>query len=87
MKIWCDNCKGMGNKHEWHERLMKWELNGVCLSCDGKGYVVNETIEHEARVGRAFKEAIKYYNLATNYMKSDDEICSEEELLKWMGEE
>ena len=83
MKVWCETCKGVGFEIEMiYSGEDMWEGRIECDDCNGKGYTVNETIEHEARVGRAFMEAIEHYNLACGYKESESEICSVKELFE-----
>lgn len=56
MRIWCEACQGSGG-------ILKTSLQDYdgcffeCHDCGGKGYTENETIEYEARVGRAIAKA------------------------------
>lgn len=50
MKIWCETCDGTGeldNSTRFEQDTKK------CHDCNGKGYTENETLNHEAKVGRA----------------------------------
>ena len=55
MKIWCEKCEGTGEVIGFGFIDIDETGEGYfdCPNCNGKGYTENETIEHEARVGRA----------------------------------
>lgn len=80
MKIYCEPCRGSG--------VFKSGLGPImCANCEGKGYTVNETIEHEARVGRAtikaYENNLKLHEWDTIAERVDYVAWDVESLLDW----
>ena len=46
MKIWCETCEGK-------KKIWIGSNSWYCPDCEGLGYTENETIENQAKVGRA----------------------------------
>lgn len=78
MKIWCSTCEGTGELDAFGYDVCD------CQECNGKGYTENETIEHEARVGRA---TIKWFNSGRTVESFGIEIWSPRGLVEWAENE
>lgn len=80
MRIWCETCYGSGIIGSKHNFGTGFE---TCADCSGKGYAENETIEYEARVGRAtmmwFENDLSMYDT-----ENDVAIHSVESLVDWV---
>ena len=86
MNIWCQDCCGSGeciiddydcSGHFFGEKEVE------CTSCGGYGYIKNEAIEYEARIGRGIINAKKtHVSIPLQY--TDDFVNQEtiDELLR-----
>ena len=58
MKVWCEKCKGSGDKeYDWENG----EVVKTCDVCSGDGYTENNDIDYQARVGRAALKIVGMY--------------------------